>query len=97
MNLSGSATDVEQYVGNPLNSFILIKKLTSDWRSIKDLISSTSTAEGLMANLTDTSKSKNKYLFSKNKANGSASKYFKYASFCRKMAQGESPVESICI
>ena len=28
MNLSGAATDVEQYVGNPLNSFILIKKLT---------------------------------------------------------------------
>jgi hypothetical protein len=29
------ATDVEQYVGNPINSFILIKKLTSGANVIK--------------------------------------------------------------
>ncbi len=29
-----ATTDVEQYVGNPLNSFILIKKLTSDWKLV---------------------------------------------------------------
>jgi hypothetical protein len=49
---------VEQYVGNPLNSFILIKKLTSDWKLVKELISSTSTAEKFLSNLTDTSQSK---------------------------------------
>jgi hypothetical protein len=52
------SSDVEQYVGNPLNSFILIKKLTSDWRLVKDLISSTSTAERLIANLTDSTRCK---------------------------------------
>ena len=28
----------EQFVGNPLNSFLLIKKLTSDWKQVEALV-----------------------------------------------------------
>jgi len=28
----------EKFVGNPLNSFLLIKKLTADWKEVKDLV-----------------------------------------------------------
>lgn len=31
--------DVEKYVGNPLNSYLLIKKMTSDWKQVKELLS----------------------------------------------------------
>ena len=44
--------DVEKYIGNPLNSYLLIKKLTSDWKELKDLLSP-SDASHQFANLTD--------------------------------------------
>ena len=44
--------DVEKYIGNPLNSYLLIKKLTSDWKELKDLLSP-SDANTAFANLTD--------------------------------------------
>ena len=34
-----AASDVERYVGNPLNSYLLIKRLTSDWKEVRELIS----------------------------------------------------------
>ena len=39
----------EKFVGNPLNSFLLIKKLTTDWKSLQSLIENTATlsADGL--------------------------------------------------
>ena len=33
-----ASESTEKFVGNPLNSFLLIKKLTSDWKEMKDLI-----------------------------------------------------------
>ncbi len=45
-------TDVEKYIGNPLNSYLLIKKLTSDLKLVKDLMMPLP-AEDLMTNLTD--------------------------------------------
>ena len=43
--------DVEKYIGNPLNSYLLIKKLTSDWKELQNLLSPSPT--NLVANLTD--------------------------------------------
>ena len=34
-----AASDVERYVGNPLNSYLLIKRLTSDWKEVRELVS----------------------------------------------------------
>lgn len=34
-----AASDIERYVGNPLNSYLLIKRLTSDWKDVRELIS----------------------------------------------------------
>lgn len=45
--------NVEKYIGNPLNSFLLIKKLTSDWKEVKTLMTK-NTAEAIFANLNDT-------------------------------------------
>merc|ERR1719277_806166 len=42
----------EKFVGNPLNSFLLIKKLTSDWKQVQNLIQN-SVGEKLVANLTE--------------------------------------------
>ena len=41
----------EKFVGNPLNSFLLIKKLTSDWKSLQSLMENTA-GQPLLANLT---------------------------------------------
>lgn len=30
--------DAEKYVGNPLNSYLLIKRLTADWKGVRDLM-----------------------------------------------------------
>jgi len=42
----------EKFVGNPLNSFLLIKKLTSDWKTVQNLIQN-SVGEKFVANLTE--------------------------------------------
>lgn len=42
----------DSYVGNPLSSFLLIKKLTSDWKQVQSLIQS-SVGDQLVANLTE--------------------------------------------
>ena len=34
-----ASSDVERYVGNPLNSYLLIKRLTSDWKEVRELVS----------------------------------------------------------
>jgi len=44
--------DVDKYIGNPLNSYLLIKRLTSDWKEVKNLMSSKIT-EDSFANMTD--------------------------------------------
>ena len=44
--------DVDKYIGNPLNSYLLIKRLTSDWKEVKNLMSSKVT-EDSFANMTD--------------------------------------------
>lgn len=44
-----ATNDVERYIGNPLNSFLLIKRLTSDWKELKHLIKD----EDIFTNLTD--------------------------------------------
>ena len=50
-----AATDVEKYVGNPINSYLLIKKLTSDWKEVKTLMSSSfNSGDDILANATDT-------------------------------------------
>ena len=33
-----AAASSERFIGNPLNSFLLIKKLTSDWKLVQDLV-----------------------------------------------------------
>jgi len=33
-----ASESTEKFVGNPLNSFLLIKKLTADWKEVKDLL-----------------------------------------------------------
>jgi len=45
--------DVDKYVGNPLNSYLLIKRLTSDWKEVKNLMSSKVLEDDSFANLTD--------------------------------------------
>ncbi len=30
--------DEEKFVGNPLNSFLLIKRMTSDWKNVQEVI-----------------------------------------------------------
>lgn len=30
--------DVEEYLGNPLNDFLLIKRLTLDWKDVENLV-----------------------------------------------------------
>ena len=45
--------DVDKYIGNPLNSYILIKRLTSDWKEVKNLMSSKVLEDDSFANLTD--------------------------------------------
>jgi prolyl 4-hydroxylase len=42
----------ESFVGNPLNSFLLIKKLTSDWKEVRSLIQASS-GDHLVGNLTE--------------------------------------------
>lgn len=48
---SKSSADEEAYVGNPLNSYLLIKKMTSDWKTVKDLITH-SPSEVFLQNVT---------------------------------------------
>ena len=48
---SAASDDVEKFVGNPLNSYRLIKKMTSDWKEVKEVITSNS-GEALVQNLT---------------------------------------------
>ena len=36
---SAAGDDGERYVGNPLNSYLLIKKMTSDWKEVQNVIS----------------------------------------------------------
>ena len=45
--------DVDKYIGNPLNSYLLIKRLTSDWKEVKNLMSSKVLEDDSFANLTD--------------------------------------------
>merc|ERR1711976_456913 len=33
-----AASSGEQFVGNPLNSYLLIKRLTSDWKSLQEML-----------------------------------------------------------
>lgn len=33
-----ASKDVEEYLGNPINDFLLIKRLTHDWKDVEDLI-----------------------------------------------------------
>ena len=40
----------EKFIGNPLDSFLLIKKLTADWNTIQDLIQGE--GENLLRNIT---------------------------------------------
>merc|ERR1712038_169999 len=47
-----AASDVERYVGNPLNSYLLIKRLTSDWKEVKELVS-VKTGEAVISHLTN--------------------------------------------
>lgn len=42
----------EKYVGNPLNSYLLIKKLTSDWKELKELIAD-SPAQNFLTNVSN--------------------------------------------
>jgi prolyl 4-hydroxylase len=49
---SRAESDVEKYVGNPLNSYLLIKKLTSDWKEVKNLMA-TNLGETMFTNMTD--------------------------------------------
>ena len=46
-----AATSGEKFVGNPLNSFLLIKKLTSDWKTLQTMLEG-SAGERVVANLT---------------------------------------------
>jgi len=46
-----AASDVERYVGNPLNSYLLIKRLTSDWKEVRELVSA-KTGEAVISHLT---------------------------------------------
>merc|ERR1711953_859736 len=47
-------SNVEKYIGNPLNSYLLIKRLTSDWKEVKTLMTSNLfDPEKTLANLTD--------------------------------------------
>ena len=41
----------ERFVGNPLNSFLLIKRLTSDWKTVQNMLDGAA-GEKLFANLT---------------------------------------------
>ncbi|XP_059084630.1 prolyl 4-hydroxylase subunit alpha-1-like [Tigriopus californicus] len=43
--------DKETYVGNPLNSYLLIKKMTSDWTDVKEMISA-NPGEDFLQNIT---------------------------------------------
>ena len=36
---TGAASAGGRYVGNPLNSYMLIKRLTSDWKEVRELVS----------------------------------------------------------
>ena len=47
-----SAVNGEEYVGNPINSFRLIKSLTSDWKSLQNHLDGTA-GEKLFQNLTE--------------------------------------------
>ena len=47
-----AASDVERYIGNPLNSYLLIKRLTSDWKEVKELVS-VKTGEAVISYLTN--------------------------------------------
>ncbi len=42
-----AAADEERFVGNPLNSYLLIKRMTSDWKSLKEVISASPSQEFL--------------------------------------------------
>lgn len=42
----------EKFVGNPLNSFLLIKRLTSDWKTVQSMLDG-GAGEKLFANLTE--------------------------------------------
>lgn len=46
-----ASTSREQFVGNPLNSFLLIKKLTSEWKELQGLIQG-GPGERLLQNIT---------------------------------------------
>ena len=47
-----AASDVERYIGNPLNSYLLIKRLTLDWKEVKELVS-VKTGEAVISHLTN--------------------------------------------
>ena len=47
-----AASDVERYIGNPLNSYLLIKRLTLDWKEVKELVS-VKTGEAVISYLTN--------------------------------------------
>lgn len=46
-----AAASSEKFIGNPLNSFLLIKKLTSDWKLVQDLVEGGG-GENFMNNIT---------------------------------------------
>lgn len=33
-----ASKDVQMYVANPINAYLLVKRLTTDWRQVEDLV-----------------------------------------------------------
>lgn len=33
-----ASTDVSKYLANPINAFVLVKRLTSDWKEVEDTL-----------------------------------------------------------
>ncbi|XP_073819895.1 prolyl 4-hydroxylase subunit alpha-2-like [Musca autumnalis] len=47
-----AASDVEDYLGNPINAFTLIERVVSDWMDVNDLLKFEDISEELMHSLT---------------------------------------------
>lgn len=47
-----ASTDVSKYLANPINAFVLVKRLTSDWKEVEDTLVKNS-GEALIKNISD--------------------------------------------
>ncbi len=47
-----ASADEERFVGNPLNSFLLIKRMTSDWKRVQEVLDGSNTSRRLLNNVT---------------------------------------------